>query len=514
MEFLFDSHNFAEPAVDGVHTTKPRHPSPEKNCNSTYLFTSSSMSDTSSSTVPKGVNEPSPSSADTGDTHSKKPPQRVGRYAGANLRPHPSRTSTSLTRTTAVTPSETRHVPVRRFTPVPVELLADPELEADMSALPDNYSFELPKTIHRLREAEAKCAALQMPEGLLLYATTISDIITKHTSVTSTVILGDVTYGACCVDDLSARSLGCDFLVHYGHSCLVPISTTCIPTMYVFVHISFDTSHLCAALKHNFDSNDRIALVATIQFVDTAHEVREALKDDLPSMFVPQKRPLSPGELLGCTAPQIHDADVMVYIGDGRFHLESAMIANPGLRALRYDPYGKRMTEERYAIADMHDVRKKAIAKARAATAFGVVLGTLGRQGSTAIMDRVTKALSDAGKPYFVVLLSEITVEKLNRMEAGGVSAWVQIACPRLSIDWGEGFSTTPLLTPYECFVALGKVEWKEVYPMDYYAKDGGQWSNYYKKGKNDLKKGEKAKTNRLSQKAAVPATTIAAEKT
>lgn len=32
--------------------------------------------------------------------------------------------------------------------------------------------------------------------------------------------MGDVTYGACCVDDYTARALGADFLVHYGHSCL------------------------------------------------------------------------------------------------------------------------------------------------------------------------------------------------------------------------------------------------------------------------------------------------------
>lgn len=32
--------------------------------------------------------------------------------------------------------------------------------------------------------------------------------------------MGDVTYGACCVDDFTARALGVDFLVHYGHSCL------------------------------------------------------------------------------------------------------------------------------------------------------------------------------------------------------------------------------------------------------------------------------------------------------
>lgn len=35
-----------------------------------------------------------------------------------------------------------------------------------------------------------------------------------------TLIMGDVTYGACCVDDYTARALGCDFLLHYGHSCL------------------------------------------------------------------------------------------------------------------------------------------------------------------------------------------------------------------------------------------------------------------------------------------------------
>ncbi len=68
-----------------------------------------------------------------------------------------------------------------------------------------------------------------------------------------------------------------------------------------------------------------------------------------------------------------------------------------------------------------------------------------------------------------------------------------QIACPRLSIDWGEGFSR-PTLTPYEALVALGIVPaWWErddaasgavaPYPMDYYAKDGGVWnSSYHKK--------------------------------
>jgi 2-(3-amino-3-carboxypropyl)histidine synthase len=38
--------------------------------------------------------------------------------------------------------------------------------------------------------------------------------------------MGDVTYGACCVDDFSAVALRCDFLLHYGHSCLVRYSSS------------------------------------------------------------------------------------------------------------------------------------------------------------------------------------------------------------------------------------------------------------------------------------------------
>ncbi len=63
-----------------------------------------------------------------------------------------------------------------------------------------------------------------------------------------------------------------------------------------------------------------------------------------------------------------------------------------------------------------------------------------------------------------------------------------QIACPRLSIDWGEGFKL-PTLTPYEALVCLGVVPgWWEAsedpkqqpYPMDFYAKDGGVWNSSY----------------------------------
>lgn len=80
--------------------------------------------------------------------------------------------------------------------------------------------------------------------------------------------MGDVTYGACCVDDYTARALGCDLLVHYGHSCLVPVdSTSEIKMLYVFVDIRIDISHFADSVKYNIPLGSSIALVSTIQFV-------------------------------------------------------------------------------------------------------------------------------------------------------------------------------------------------------------------------------------------------------
>ena len=94
------------------------------------------------------------------------------------------------------------------------------------------------------------------------------------------------------------------------------------------------------------------------------------------------------------------------------------------------------------------------------------------------------------------VLLSEIFPSKLDLFE--GVDAWIQIACPRLSVDWGYAFSV-PVLSPYEAEVALNLAEWQEVYPMDFYRKGGGSWTNYYEENKKeDKEKKEKQERRKV----------------
>jgi len=224
---------------------------------------------------------------------------------------------------------------------------------------------------------------------------------------------------------------------------------------------------------------------------------------------------LSPGEILGCTAPRLDNVDALIYLGDGRFHLESIMIANPTVPAFRYDPYSKKLTRERYDHQEMRTVRDDAVQTARrsidvlahqqsvdkdavlvnetgtdgrdALPMWGVILGTLGRQGSFKQLQAINNQLTHSRTPipYIPILLSELSPAKLS-LFSPHISTFVQTSCPRLSIDWGYAFDR-PLLSPYETAVAVGKaIGWMDqsddgkkvegVYPMDFYAA-GSPWA-------------------------------------
>lgn len=365
---------------------------------------------------------------------------------------------------------------------IPEDIRNNEALQKAIAILPSNYNFEIEKTVWRVRQAKVRKVALQFPEGLLMYSCVIADILESFAGIECAMIMGDVTFGACCVDDYSAAALDAEFLVHYGHSCLVPVSETSIPCMYVFVDIKMDVDHLVSTVKLNFDASTRIILAGTIQFTSSLHAAKNLLEGSgFANITVPQSRPLSRGETLGCTAPVVPGAwDAIIFVADGRFHLEALMIANPGVAAYRYDPYGREMTSEVYDQAGMRAQRQLAIEKSRSAKHWGLILGTLGRQGNPKILERVMQMMRAGQVTYTLVLLSEISPQKLAMMSAK-IDAFVQIACPRLSIDWGDGFER-PTLTPYEAFVALGEVPGffepgGADYPMDFYSSGGGAWN-------------------------------------
>jgi len=281
-------------------------------------------------------------------------------------------------------------------------------------------------------------------------------------------------------------------------------------------------------IKVNFPNKNeaKLALVGTIQFVSSIQQAFKLLKEEgYVHVIVPQCKPLSPGEILGCTSPRLDPSQVstIVYLADGRFHLESIMIHNPQIPAYQYNPYTKKFSTEKYDFPVMKEMRLNSIKKASEAKNVGIILGTLGRQGSPNVVKQIKQLLMRRKISYTVILLSEIFPAKLALFSE--IDVWIQIACPRLSIDWGYAFDK-PLLTPYEACVAFDSERdssddnvpsttitttttttttnttvttttitttetfsaatdkislWKtDYYPMDYYATKGGAWSVFH----------------------------------
>ncbi|XP_053209660.1 2-(3-amino-3-carboxypropyl)histidine synthase subunit 1-like [Panonychus citri] len=383
---------------------------------------------------------------------------------------------------------------------VPDEIVNDPALNYQIKAnLPDNYNFDIPRIIWKIRESGSTRVALQFPEGLFIFSTAISTIIEQFTEST-VFIIGDVTYGACCIEDYLSSLANCSLLIHFGHSCLIPFNNIVagIKVLYVVVEIQFDYWNFVEMIKLNFDDqkSQKIAIFGTIQFIDTVQKAVDELNhQEGYNLVVPQIRPLSRGEILGCTAPNLdRDISLVIFVADGRFHLEAVMIANPWIeKYYKYNPYDKSLTIENYDYIEMIDQRRKSITKAievaKRGGTFGFILGTLGRQGSPKVMENMINRLKKIAPNcnHVNLLIPEIKPTLLKELGTS-VDIWVQTSCPRLSIDWGDEFKERPLLNPYEFNLTMDSIiknqldvlreEEKSGYPMDFYASASlGNWT-------------------------------------
>ena len=122
------------------------------------------------------------------------------------------------------------------------EMKEDKLLSLAISKLPKNYNFEIYKSLDKIKKISEKKKskariALQFPDGLMCFSILISDILTTFGKC-ETIIIGDITYGACCIDDIDCNILECDLLIHYCHSCLVPSTKCLVEILYIFVEIN------------------------------------------------------------------------------------------------------------------------------------------------------------------------------------------------------------------------------------------------------------------------------------
>jgi len=325
------------------------------------------------------------------------------------------------------------------------------------------YDFEEEKTRQFLRKHKPKRAAIQLPSGL---RPQLPRILKNFEVGVEPVIMAGSCYGACDLADAEARQLGCDVLLHYGHSDMGLAAR--LPTLYVEARMLVNPTDAVEQAIPKIDFK-RVGLLTTVQHIGHLNKVEELLRSRGLEPFVgdPGPRAKYPGQLLGCDfgcARSIAGkVDGFLYIGTGDFHPLGAAIAT-GKRVLAVDPVSGGSRWVSASVEKFLQKRKGMIASAAAGERLGVVESTKPGQARPDVSKELVKALRDAGRDVCLFVVNELRPEELGDFK---LDAIVCTACPRISTDDAERFGI-PILTPFEAKVMLGREKLEQYRPDEF----------------------------------------------
>ncbi len=305
--------------------------------------------------------------------------------------------------------------------------------------------------LEKLREIKASRVLIQTPEGLKREAQELACFLEGEGI--DVIISGDINYGACDPADREAKMLGCDALIHLGHSYMQLHLE--VPAIFVPAFAKVD---VIPALERNLGEirklGRRIGLVTTVQHIHQLEAAKDFLENHGFKVLVGKGdgRVSFKGQVLGCnfTAAYV-DADGILFIGAGYFHPIGVALATKK-PTLAVNPYsGDALWMEREV---ERTIRKRwgQIAKAHNAEKFGVIISTKKGQLRLAEARRIIRLLREHGRKAELIAMNHISYPSLEGFD---FDAYVVVACPRVPIDDVENWRK-PVLTPSEVELLLG----------------------------------------------------------
>lgn len=88
--------------------------------------------------------------------------------------------------------------------------------------------------------------ALQFPDDFLGSAVASCTGLEAACPAARVYLLADTTFGSCCVDEVAAAHVDAECVVHFGPSCLSPVSS--LPTFLVFPRQQLDIASCADAV--------------------------------------------------------------------------------------------------------------------------------------------------------------------------------------------------------------------------------------------------------------------------
>eukprot|EP00172_Hildenbrandia_rubra_P002263 Plantae.Rhodophyta-Hildenbrandia_rubra.ctg2993.p1 GENE.Plantae.Rhodophyta-Hildenbrandia_rubra.ctg2993~~Plantae.Rhodophyta-Hildenbrandia_rubra.ctg2993.p1 ORF type:complete len:489 (+),score=82.67 Plantae.Rhodophyta-Hildenbrandia_rubra.ctg2993:2187-3653(+) len=370
-------------------------------------------------------------------------------------------------------------------------LPSSPSTSRDATDVLDDLErrYCLHATIAAVRARQSTRIALQFPDSLLGEAPLVCAVLTAlakdarmeagaESPEVRYFILGDTSYGECCVDEVAAEHLHGELVIHYGDCCLS--RTRSLPVLYVPQARDISVQAILQRIKSIAaeGKSNELLLLWDVSFWKAMDKVRDAtsqtpegLKIEVARLKMDISQPIEPckdGEdrvTIGERSPELIEIGPLqfrkgrepedrpiLWIGSSGSALRNAAlrfrncpffvwsgVQEDATEASEY----KRLLGRRYYL----------IEKARDAERIGIVAGTLGVSGNLAIIERCKRIIEDAGRKWYVLVVGKPTPSKLANFAE--MDLFVLVACPQNSlIDSKEYFK--PIITPLELDAALG----------------------------------------------------------
>ncbi|KAF2023939.1 diphthamide biosynthesis protein [Setomelanomma holmii] len=403
-------------------------------------------------------------------------------------------------------------------------IFEDPTPAVDTSSIPQlsdeqvGLTYEIERTVREIREGRWKRIALQFPDQMLVDAPRVYERLTRglrearkaqdgvlekneertgresvmdedirarlegvvideeKDSEEKLFILGDTSYGACCVDEVAAEHVDADVVVHYGRSCLSPPSR--LPVIYVFTERPLDLDPIVSTFKETYPEKDtKVILMADIPYshhILPLHARVERVgytnihatsivhdpSSPLPNRTIPPRTTDSPEylhdyALFHISAPP---TSLLLTLSSrvSSIHIYSTDTPDPS--ATSADRTTSMALRRRYAL----------LTSLSTTPIFGILINTLSVKNYMHILSHVQSLITHAGKKHYTFVVGKVNAAKVaNFSEVGG---WVVIGCWESSLIESKEF-WRPMITPWELGVALqgdGERVWTGAWEADF----------------------------------------------
>ena len=369
----------------------------------------------------------------------------------------------------------------------------DPTPAAAIAALPPladeqlALTYEVQRTVREIRAGRWRRIALQFPDHMLAHGPRVYDLLrrglarapalpadTSNTgepaaadAVEKLFILGDTSYGACCVDEVAAEHVDADVVVHYGRSCLSPPSL--LPVIYVFTAQPLALHAVLDTFIHTYpDRQAKVVLMADLPYTHHMPTLHASLRDQgythlytadvlhnpsspLPNRSIPPEA--------SCSAHGLRDY-ALFHVADPPTALLltlSSRVASIHIYSTTPttldSPSGPPAASQANTAQTLR--RRYALLTSLATTpVFGILINTLSVQNYMHILSHVQRQIAAAGKKSYTFVVGKVNAAKVaNFSEVGG---WVVIGCWESSLIESRDF-WRPMITPWELEIALQK---------------------------------------------------------